>query len=104
MLNKIVLTKGAVFDYEEIVCNMQLNRSKFRAQAEKIIKDTDEGSLRQVFYDSDSNKELMLFLRRGYDFGIMRLWILEGICEKDDYCEEMERSGAIREWLEIVIE
>ncbi len=104
MLNKIVLTKGAVFDYEEIVCNMQLNRGEFRARVEKIIGERDENSLRLVFNDSDSKKELMLFLRRGYDFGIMRLWILEGICEKDDYDEEMERSGAIKKWLEIEIE
>lgn len=104
MLNKIVLTKGAVFDYEEIVCNMQLNRSEFRARVEKIIETTEENSLRLVYHDPNSQKELMLFLRRGYDFGIMRLWILEGICEKDDYDEEMERNGVIKEWLTIEIE
>lgn len=104
MINKLVMTKGAVFDYEEIVCGMELNKLKFRQETEKLIGNTEKQTLRLVYPDPSSKKELMLFLRRGYDFGIMRLWILEGICETADYEEEMENNGVIKKWLEIEIE
>lgn len=104
MINKIVLTRGAVFDYEEIICGRLMDRWRFRAEAEKLIEDSDKETLRIVFFDTDSDKELLLFLRCGRDFGIMRLWILEGICETKDYDAEMENNGVIEEWLKIVIE
>ena len=49
-------------------------------------------------------KLLILFVRKGYRFGIMQMWILEGICESKDYDERMESDGTIREWLEVEIE
>lgn len=104
MINKVVMTKGAVFDYEEIVCLIPADRQKIKKWAEKSVKDEDAAFLRPVYPDPDSGKELVLFLRRGYDFGLMRMWILEGICEKRDYSPEMEENGTVREWLEVVIE
>lgn len=104
MINKVVMTKGAVFDYEEIVCLIPADRQKIKSAAEKSIKDENAAVLRTVYSDPASGKELILFLKRGYDFGPMRMWILEGICEKCDYLPEMEENGTIREWLEVVIE
>lgn len=104
MINKLVLTKGAVFDYEEIVCGAPMDRQKFRREAEALVGDSCGKSLRLVYPDKDTGRELLLFLRRGYDFGIMRLWILEGICETADYDAEMEKNGVIKQWLEIEIE
>lgn len=103
MINKLVLTKGAIFDYEEIVCNEEMDRRAFRASAEKLIGG-DKEELRVDYKDGKTGKELILFIRRGYDFGLMRVWILEGICEKCDYSEDMEKSGVIKEWLSIEIE
>lgn len=104
MINKLVMTKGAVFDYEEIVCDMPLDKVKFRQAVEKLLSNSAEERRRVEYDDPSSGKRLLLFLRRGYDFGLMRLWILEGVCEKDDYDEEMEENGVIKEWLETVIE
>lgn len=104
MINKVVMTKGAVFDYEEIVCLIPADRQKIKSAAEKSVKEENAAFLRTVYADPDSQKELILFLRRGYDFGPMRTWILEGICEKCDYSPEMEENGIIKEWLEVVIE
>ena len=107
MINKIVLTKGAIFDYEDIVCKTEMDRQKFRTAVEKALsKDryADETDLRLPLTDKSTGKELLLFIKRGYDFGIMRTWILRGICEQSDYDEEMEHNGVIKEWLEVEIE
>lgn len=106
MINKIVLTKGAVFDYEEIVCNRELDRSKIKSYAEKELsrKKCDERDVRMRYRDEETGKDLLLFIKKGYDFGIMRSWILQGICEESDYDEEMEHNGVIKDWLEVEIE
>ena len=105
MIDKIVLTKGAIFDYEEIVCHRELDRQKIRQNVEKKLKNNPtQTDLRIELFDEDSQKDLLLFVKRGYDFGIMRTWVLLGICEKSDYDPEMERNGVIKEWLEVEIE
>ena len=108
MINKIVLTKGAVFDYEEIVCMREMDRCKFRSAIERELSsdksNEEKFSIRMRYFDVDSDKNLLLFIKRGYDFGIMRIWILQGICEESDYDEEMEHNGVIKEWLEAEIE
>jgi len=101
MLDKLVITNGALFDYEEIVCHTEMDKKLFREDVEKLLKSE---KTRIEYKDCKTGKNLILFLRRGYDFGIMRCWILEGICEKCDYSEEMEVNGIIKEWLAIEIE
>lgn len=103
MINKLVVTAGAIFDYEEIVCNEEMDRTAFRKDVEELIAGEEE-KLRVNYRDRKTGKSLTLFLRKGYEFGIMRVWILEGICESCDYSKELEDSGAIEEWLSITIE
>ena len=78
-----------------------------RACVEKLIDenyDDKRESLRLTYADKISGKELMLFIKKGYKFGLMQMWILEGICETKDYSEEMEHDGSLKKWLEVEIE
>ncbi len=59
--------------------------------------------MRLTYFDKAARKELLLFIKKGYDFMLMRSWILEGICALEDYTEEMERNGSIKKWLEVEI-
>lgn len=105
-IDKVTVTKGAVFDYEEIVCMKELDKISVKESVERLIGETDESKeeLRLRYRDESSGKDLMLFVRRGYKFGPMQMWILEGICEESDYDERMETNGIIKEWLEVEIE
>ncbi len=103
MINKLVITKSAIFDYEEIVCNIEMDRTAFRNDVEKIIKNK-ENPTRIKYVDKKTGKKLMLFIRKGYEFGLMKTWILDGICEERDYDKEMENNGVIAEWLSVIIE
>jgi hypothetical protein len=79
---------------------------KLRVAVEKLIDKENSGcdALRIPYADSETGKDLMLFIRKGYRFGIMQMWILEGICESKDYDESMEADGSIRKWLEVEID
>ena len=69
-----------------------------------MIKGDEKTELRIPFYDKEADKELLFFIRKGYRFGIMQMWVLEGICERKDYRDEMETDGTIKKWLEVEIE
>ena len=105
-INKLAIKKGAIFDYEEIVCKTDFDFDSIRDDVEKLIDKSQEkqDSLRIIYSDKKSGQELMLFIKKGYKFGIMQMWILEGICNKEDYNEEMELDGSIKKWLEVEIE
>lgn len=86
---------------------MPIDSGRMRTRVEKLIDencDNKSESLRLTYADERSEKELMLFIKKGYKFGLMQMWILEGICETKDYCEEMERDGSLKKWLEVEIE
>lgn len=108
VLNKVIFEKGAIFDYEGIVCHIPLEEGKMRTAIEKLI-DKQEYSvygedLRITYYDDRSDSELLLFVRKGYSFGPMQSYIVQGICLKDDYDEVMETNGIISDWLGVEIE
>lgn len=105
-MDKVSITRGAIFDYEQIVCFLPFPYSRLRCEAETLItKRVAKGNdLRLKYHDPDAKKDLLLFVRKGYAFGIMQMWILEGICEECDYDPEMEEDGRIRKWLEVEIE
>lgn len=105
-IDKVTITKGAVLDYEEIVCFTEFDYPAIKKAAEELIgkNDGNKNELRLKYCDEKTGKELILFVRKGYRFGIMQMWILEGICESKDYDEKMESDGTIREWLEVEIE
>ena len=73
----------------------------FKQEVEKLLGGEVKEELRLPFSDSETGKELLLFIRKGYEFRLMRTWTLEGICELADYTEEMERDGSIKKWLEV---
>lgn len=106
MINKLTVDKGAIFDYEEIVCKIPFSKETIRRAVEKKLDKVPltKTDLRLPFYDKDAKKDLLLFIRKGYAFGIMQMWILRGICNKEDYEEEMENNGIIKDWLEVIIE
>jgi hypothetical protein len=108
VINKVIFEKGAIFDYEGIVCHIPLEESKMRREVEKLIDKQEyslyEEDLRVTYYDDSSESELLLFVRKGYCFGPMQSYIVQGICLKDDYDEEMETSGIISDWLGVEIE
>lgn len=91
-----------MFDYEEIVCGMPLS-PRFKTSVENLLIGQNKTELRLPYQDKNSGKELLLFIKRGYVFGIMITWILQGICELKDYTEDMEQDGSIKKWLEVEI-
>ena len=105
-MDKVSITRGAIFDYEQIVCFMPFPYSVIRAETETLITKTlaKGNALRLKYRDPAAKKDLLLFLRKGYAFGIMQMWILEGICEECDYEPEMEEDGRIAKWLGVEIE
>jgi len=107
IINKVIFEKGAVFDYEEIVCHIPLDQSKMRVAVEKLIDDNKYSmygeDLRVTYYDGESDCELLLFVRKGYCFGPMQSYIVQGICLKEDYDKSMETNGVISDWLGVEI-
>ena len=75
----------------------------FAPEVEKLLALQEKDELRLPYSDPTSGKELLLFIKKGYEFSIMRAWILQGICELKDYFEELERDGSIKKWLEVEI-
>ena len=104
MIDTLAFAKGAIFDYEEIVANRELERDKIRSAITPLLRGETRDSFHHPYYDPSIGKELLLFIQKGYDFGAMRTWVLRGICAKEDYDEDMEKEGLIQEWLEVEIE
>lgn len=106
MITKLVINKGAIFDYEDIVCRIPMNIGKIRPFLEKEIATNykNKENLRIPYMDTESQLKLLFFVKKGYCFGIMQTYILQGICEEQDYNKEMETDGTIAEWLEVEIE
>lgn len=106
MIVKLVINKGAIFDYEDIVCKIPMNIGKIRPFLEKeiAVNYKDKENLRILYMDTESQQKLLFFVKKGYRFGIMQTYMLQGICDEDDYEEEMENDGTITEWLEVEID
>lgn len=108
MINKVVFDKGAIFDYEGIICHIPLQTVLMRTKVEKLIDEQNysmvNDDLRIPYYDETSERQLLLFVKKGYCFGPMQTYIIKGICEQEDYDEQMETNGLITEWLEVEIE
>lgn len=106
MINKVVITEEAKFDYEEVVARQPIPKTAIKNECELYIDNLQKGGrllygyyFRAKYYDENSDKMLMLFFYKGERFGKMQLWKLSGICEADDWTEEQEDDGQIRNWL-----
>ena len=75
-----------------------------RALIESALASEEGEDVRLFMRDPISGRELLLFIKKVYTFGIMRSWTLRGICSARDYEEEMEQNGAIEKWLGVEIE
>lgn len=105
MINKVLITKEARFDFEEVVANRQLPYKLFKQELEEFFtnKIPNERYFATKFYDEQSDKMLLLFFRKGVIFKSMQLWKLAGICDIKDYNENLEERGLIKSWLDAYI-
>lgn len=106
VINKVVITAEAEFDYESEF-GLRLPKIDIKRETEEYIS----GSLsrfsgyyfRIKYLDEATDRMLMLFVYKGVVLGCMQLWEIRGICPAEDWTEELEEDGQIREWLETKI-
>lgn len=107
VINKVVITAEAEFDYEsEFGCPMP--KADIKRETEEYI----DGRLshfsgyyfRAKYLDETTDRMLMLFLYKGETFGKMQMWEIRGVCPAEDWSEELEEDGQIRFWLNTPIE
>lgn len=111
MINKVVITEEAKFDYEEVVARQPIPKTTIKNECELYIDNLQKGGrllygyyFRAKYYDENSDKMLMLFFYKGERFGKMQTWELSGICEAADWTDDLEDDGLIRNWLKVKIE
>lgn len=106
VINKVVITAEAEFDYESEF-GRRLPKKEIKQETEEYIS----GSLsrfsgyyfRIKYLDEATDRMLMLFVYKGVVFGSMQMWEIRGICPAEDWTEELEEDGQIREWLDTTI-
>jgi hypothetical protein len=106
VINKIIITAEAVFDYTEDLGLGLLNKGRLKADVEEYIDIQNrsgrlmwEHYFRCKYLDEGSGEMLMLFLYRSYRLGLMQNWTLAGICFAEDWSEDDEYDGSVRRWL-----
>jgi hypothetical protein len=105
IINKVVITDEAVFDYESEY-GLPIPKAEIKAECERYIDEMNKNGrllwgyyLRLKFYDQTTDKMLLLFFYKGKTLGLMQMWELCGVCEEGDWTELLEESGQIRLWL-----
>jgi len=107
VINKIIISDEAVFDYTEALGLGVLDRRTLKAEVEEYIdrmNRTDrlkhEGYFRCNYLDDEeSGRMLMLFITKAEKVSIIQSWDLIGICFTEDWTEDIEADGQIRCWL-----
>ena len=102
VINKVVITAEAEFDYESEFGG-QLPKNEIKQETEEYI----DGHLsrfsgyyfRVKYLDEMTDRMLMLFVYKGDVFGSMQLWEIRGLCPAENWTPELEDDGQIREWL-----
>ena len=59
---------------------------------------------RTTYIHEEIGKNLMFFIKQRQRFANMQSWEIVGICEAEDYNEDLEECGQIRAWYETKIE
>ncbi len=110
VINKVNITAEAVFDYEICLQRGKLDKRSLKAEVEEYIDNMNKSGrllydryFRCKYYDEDSDKMLMLFFYKAERLSIMQFWNLAGICFEEDWSEEAEDNGEIRNWLKCKI-
>ncbi|MDD4003432.1 MAG: hypothetical protein PHE12_04470 [Clostridia bacterium] len=107
IINKVVITEEAKFDYENIIGDMPMPRTEIKNECEYYINNFDKLNryyLRINYYDNVFDKMLMFFFFKGDKFGLMQIWELRGICFAEDWTEDIEDEGLIKSWLDTKID
>lgn len=110
LIHKINITDEAKFDIKECLEIQGFNWRELKAEVEEYIThQTREnripwwGYFRCKYYDEKSDAMLMLFFYKAERLSIMQFWNLAGVCLAEDWTEEAEDSGQIRNWLKCKI-
>lgn len=109
-INKVVITEEAEFDYESII-GLPMPKADIKEATENYIEIRYDGGrtlwrdyYKWKYYDEIADKMLILFFYKGQKFGNMQMWDLCGICFEEDWSEELEECGQIRNWLKSKID
>lgn len=102
LINKVVICDEARFDYEEIVAKRIMPATMMKREIEySFLHTAPDGSyFYKKYFDEEIGKMLILFFRRGYRYARMQLWKMVGICEEEDFSEELDLRGSIKNWLD----
>lgn len=109
LIHKLVVTEEAKFDYRKEIRGEQFPKKDIMNKIEEYIglqrnRFANVRYFRVKYYDESTDKMLMLFIYKIDLLACMQLWELAGICLAEDWTEELEDSGAIRNWLKTKIE
>jgi len=110
VVHKINITDEAKFDVLECVGLEAFDWRTFKSETEEYLTHQAKagripwwGYFRADYIDEDSGKRLKLFFYRGKAFALMQTWDLKGVCEADDWTQDLEDDGHIRAWIETTI-
>ena len=59
---------------------------------------------RATYIHEQTDKKLIFFIRKVKKFLSMQMWEVVGVCELDDYSEELEEIGQFRVWYDTKVE
>lgn len=111
IIHKVNITEEAKFDVRDCLGLNAFNWRSMKAEVEEYITHQSNagripwwGYFRCKYFDEKSDKMLMLFFYKGESLSIMQFWNLAGVCFEEDWTEEAEDDGEIRNWLKCKIE
>lgn len=102
MINRVHISKEAIFDFEEIVTKKPMQVENYRRELEEHFRHIvpEERYFTKQLYDDDAEKMLLLFFRKGQKLPFMQIWILVGICALSDFSDHLDERGLIKNWLD----
>ena len=102
VINKVLITAEARVDYESEF-SRPLPTADIKRETEEYINNKTVRFygyyFRVKYYDEATERMLMLFFYKGERFGCMQMWELSGVCPAEEWTEELEQDGQIRNWL-----
>ena len=105
LIHKISISDEAEFDYETSISpNFRFIKKELKEELEFYIQQNhklwNKYYMRLKYYDEQTDKYLMVFLRKHLQVVSMKIWNVVGICEYNDWDEELEEEGQIKVWLD----
>lgn len=106
IIHKVNVTDEAKFDVRDCLDIKSFDWKNMKVEVEEYITHQSSdgripwwGYFRCKYYDEKSDKMLMLFLYKAERLSIMQFWNLAGISLAEDWTEDAEDNGEIRNWL-----